>query len=245
VSIYRALGGSDGELRTALSYSNVVFAGNILLWSMNALASVIHGTGNMFVSPMVICAGVVLLVPLSPCLIFGVGPFAELGVAGAGLALVWFYAAATVVLFWYILSGRNLARFRLTHLSWPLFRDILAVGAVAAITSLQTNLTIALATSLVGNTAGANAVAGYGTVVRLEYLLVPVIFGLGAPLVALVGTNIGAGQKNERGMGYLPFLRLASSSMASCSRRRSDQERGFGNTKSGALVKRGTLTARL
>lgn len=195
--IYRSLGGSDGELHTALSYSNVVFAGNILLWTMNALASVIRGTGNMLVPAMVICAGVVFLVPLSPCLIFGVGPFPKLGVAGAGVALVVFYAAGTVVLVWYILSGRNLARFRLTRLRWPLFRDILSVGAVAAITSLQTNLTVALATSLVASASGPNAVAGYGTGVRLEYLLVPVVFGLGAPLVAVVGTNIGAGEKER------------------------------------------------
>ena len=196
-SIYRALGGTGGELSTALRYSNVVFAGNVLLWTMNALASVIRGTGNMLVPALVICAGVVLLVPLSPCLIFGVGPFPALGVAGAGTALVIFYAAGTAVLAWYILSGRNLARFRLSPLRWPLFRNILSVGAVAAITSLQTNLTVALATSLVAGAAGAMAVAGYGTGVRLEYLLVPVVFGLGAPLVALVGTNIGAGQKER------------------------------------------------
>jgi Na+-driven multidrug efflux pump len=47
---------------------------------------------------------------------------------------------------------------------------------------------------MVAITAGANAVAGYGTGARLEYLLVPLVFGLGAPLVALVGTNVGAGQ---------------------------------------------------
>jgi putative MATE family efflux protein len=195
--IYRALGGTGGELQTALSYSNVVFAGNVLLWLMNALASVIRGTGNMLVPAMVICAGVVVLVPLSPFLIFGVGPFPELGVAGAGVAVVLFYAAGTAVLLWYILSGRNLARFRWTRLRWPLFRDILAVGAVAAITSLQTNVTIALATALVAGASGTNAVAGYGTGVRLEYLLIPLIFGLGAPLVAFVGTNIGAGQKQR------------------------------------------------
>jgi Na+-driven multidrug efflux pump len=85
----------------------------------------------------------------------------------------------------------------LTPLRWPLFRDILAIGAVAAITSLQTNVTIALATALVAGASGTNAVAGYGTGVRLEYLLIPVIFGVGAPLVALVGTNIGAGQKQR------------------------------------------------
>ena len=45
-----------------------------------------------------------------------------------------------------------------------------------------------------GAAAGPDAVAGYGTGSRLEYLLIPLVFGLGAPLVALVGTNIGAGQ---------------------------------------------------
>jgi Na+-driven multidrug efflux pump len=55
-------------------------------------------------------------------------------------------------------------------------------------------VTIGLATSLVGAVAGPAAVAGFGTGARLEYLLVPLVFGLGAPLVVLVGTNIGAGQ---------------------------------------------------
>jgi Na+-driven multidrug efflux pump len=60
---------------------------------------------------------------------------------------------------------------------------------------VQTNVIIALATALVAATGGAAAAAGYGTAARLEYLLVPLVFGLGAPLVAMVGTNIGAGQR--------------------------------------------------
>jgi putative MATE family efflux protein len=193
-SLYRALGGEGASLDAALRYSNVVFAGCILLWVMNALASVIRGTGNMLVPALVTCGGVVLLVPLSPCLIFGLGPFPVLGVAGGGAALLLYYAGGTAVLAWYVASGRNLARFRLVRLSWPLFRSILGVGAVAAISSLQTNLTVALTTALVAQGGGPDAVAGYGTGARLEYLLVPLVFGFGAPLVALVGTNIGAGQ---------------------------------------------------
>jgi len=165
-----------------------------LLWTMNGLASVVRGTGNMLVPALVICGGVLLLVPLSPLLIFGIGPFPALGIAGGGVALVLFNAAGVAVLGWYVISGRNLARLRLMKLRWPMFRDILGVGAVAAITSIQTNVIIALATAMVAITAGANAVAGYGTGARLEYLLVPLVFGLGAPLVALVGTNDGAGQ---------------------------------------------------
>jgi putative MATE family efflux protein len=196
-ALYRVLGGEGGSLDAALRYSNVVFAGNILLWVMNGLASVIRGTGNMLVPALVICGGVILLVPLSPLLIFGIGPFPALGVAGGGAALLVFYAGGIAVLGWYILSGRNLARLRLSRLRWPLFRDILRIGAVASITSVQTNLTVAFTTALVGGAAGPDAVAGYGTGARLEYLLIPLVFGFGAPLVALVGTNIGAGQQQR------------------------------------------------
>jgi putative MATE family efflux protein len=193
-SFYRALGGEGAALQAALLYSNVVFAGTPLVWLMNALASVIRGTGNMLVPSLAVCAGVVLLVPLSPCLIFGVGPFPALGLAGAGIAVVSTTALVTVVLTAYIAAGRGVVRFARSALRWALFADILRVGAVASVTTAQTAVTVALTTALIGGAGGANAIAGYGIGVRLEYLLIPLAFGLGAPLVALVGTNIGAGQ---------------------------------------------------
>jgi putative MATE family efflux protein len=196
-SIYRALGGTGGELEAALIYSNVVFGGIVLFWLLNGLAAVIRGTGNMIVPAAVICAGVIFLVPVSPVLIFGFGPIPALGIAGGGVALLLFYATGSGVLAWYILSGRNLARLRWCHLRLSLFCDILRVGAVSAIQSLQTNFTIALATALVAGAAGVNAIAGFGTGARLEYLLVPVVFGIGAPLVSLVGANMGAGQQQR------------------------------------------------
>jgi putative MATE family efflux protein len=194
-SLYRALGGEGGSLAAALRYSNVVFAGTTLVWLMNALASVIRGTGNMFVPAAAICGSVLLLIPLSPCLIFGLGPFPALGIAGGGVAVVFTTALTTAVLGLYILSGRCIVRLHFVRPRWALFRDILRVGAVAAVTTLQTTLTVALTTALVGAAFGPDAIAGYGTGGRLEYLLVPLVFGLGAPLVALVGTNIGAGQR--------------------------------------------------
>jgi Na+-driven multidrug efflux pump len=72
--IYAAMGGRGASLEAALAYSNVVFAGNVLMWLMNALASVIRGTGNMLVPSLAVCIGIVLLVPLSPLFIFGWGP---------------------------------------------------------------------------------------------------------------------------------------------------------------------------
>ncbi len=195
--LYRALGGRDGSLAAALAYSNVVFAGTVLLWVMNALASVIRGAGNMLVPALVTVAGVAVLIPLSPCLIFGLGPFPALGVAGGGAALLLFYAGGTLALGWYVASGRTVARLRRTPLRLAPMLAILRVGAIAAISSLQTNAVVMLTTALVGAWAGPDAVAGYGTGARLEYLLIPLVFGLGAPMVALVGTNLGAGQPDR------------------------------------------------
>jgi putative MATE family efflux protein len=196
--LYAAMGGSGDSLAAALTYSGVVFSGAILVWVFNSLANVIRGTGNMAVPALVTCAGTAALIPLSPCLIFGWGPFPRLGVAGGAAAVVAFYAAGSIALAAYLRSGRSVVTLyvRGIGLRWPLFRDILRVGAVAALVTIGTNLAIVIATGLVGR-FGAAAIAGYGTGSRIEYLLVPLVFGLGGPLVAVVGTSIGAGRRER------------------------------------------------
>src|SRR5262249_54949568 len=74
-----------------------------------------------------------------------------------------------------------------------LFWEILKVGAPGSLNTVMTNLTIAIATALVGP-FGASALAGYGMGARLEYLQIPLVFGMGSALVTMVGTNVGAGQ---------------------------------------------------
>jgi putative MATE family efflux protein len=195
--LYRALGGTGGSLRAALDYSNVIYAGAILLWFMNALASVIRGTGNMLVPGVVICGGALLLIPISPALIFGWGPFPRMGVSGGAVALVGYYLLGIVLQAGYLMAGRSVIRptFRV-RLQKRLFGAILKIGALASTTSIQTNLTIMLTTGMVG-VFGPAALAGFGTGSRLEYLMVPIAFGVGGPLVAIVGTNIGAGQRQR------------------------------------------------
>lgn len=71
------------------------------------------------------------------------------------------------------------------------------VGALASLTAVQTNVIFVVVTAMVGHIAGEQAFAGYGTGARLEYLLIPLAFGFGAPLVPLVGTNVGAGREDR------------------------------------------------
>jgi putative MATE family efflux protein len=195
--LYSAMGGNGASLDAALTYSNVVFTGAILVWLFNSLANVIRGTGNMAVPAYVTCIGVAVLIPLSPCLIFGFGPLPRLGVAGGAVAVLIYYAVGSLALVAYLRSKRSIVRLNFSSaFRWPLFADILRVGIVAALVTVATNLTIAIATGLVGS-FGPAAIAGYGTASRLEYLLIPLVFGLGGPLVAMVGTSIGAGRRER------------------------------------------------
>ena len=196
--LYTRMGGSGGALDAAMVYSNWVFGGALLVWLFNTLSAVIRGTGNMALPAYVTVAGAVLLLPLSPLLIFGWGPLPSLGIAGGAIALLLYYLAGSAVLAAYLWSSRSLLRpsLRGLQLRWALFADILRVGLVGTVSTVATNLAIGITTALVG-AYGTAAIAGYGTASRLEYLLVPLVFGLGAPLVAMVGTCIGAGQRER------------------------------------------------
>ena len=198
--LYALMGGEGASLAAATTYGGIVFAGAIPLWLYNSFAAVIRATGNMIFPASVMIVGAVVLIPLSPALIFGFGPFPHLGVAGGAIAVVAYYVIGCFVFIWYLWSGRSVLR----PAPWPKrigrdqLADILNVGATSSIVSLSTNVTIATATGLAG-IVGPAAVAGYGTGARLEYLLVPLVFGLGAPVAAMVGTAIGAGNR-ERAM---------------------------------------------
>lgn len=191
--LYRAMGGTGPALTAALTYSGVVFAGSIPVWVTALLSSALRGAGNVRVPALVISAGTVLLILLSPALIFGWGPFPRLGVAGGGAAVVVYYLVAALALTLYLRSSKSLLTLRIVPLRAGLFKDILGVGFLSAIGTVQVNLTVTFVTAAVGR-FGADAIAGYGIASRLDYIQIPLIFGLGTALVTMVGHNIGAGQ---------------------------------------------------
>jgi Na+-driven multidrug efflux pump len=135
-----------------------------------------------------------LHIVLCGALTLGWGSFPALGVAGPALALVVSFTLAGMVLTACVFTGKagglrirpNTTRLRAEH-----FHEILKVGVVASLNALLTIATVFIITRLVA-TQGTAALAGYGLGSRLELLLVPLTFGIGAALTASVGANFGA-----------------------------------------------------
>ena len=194
-ALYRALGGQGEVLAQAVRYGQVVFLATPVIWLCNTLISVLRGTGNMRVPSLAVLAASVLQIVLGASLGLGLGPLPRWGMAGIALGQVLAYSGVGVFLWWFLRSGRSRVTLVLSGipLQRAMFFDILKVGALACLSPLQTVLITLILTGLVAR-HGVEALAGYGIGVRLEFLLVPIAFGVGVAAVPMVGMAIGAGQ---------------------------------------------------
>lgn len=191
-TLYGAMGGEAEALEAALSYSHYLFAASVPIWIVNLLAAALRGSGNVRVPALVTLVGAMILIPASPALIFGFGPLPPLGIAGAGLAFGLYYGGASLVLIVYMIGGRSGLRLQRGRLQRRLLADILRVGVPVAVTTVQTNLTVMVVTGLFG-LFGTHALAGYGAASRLDYVIIPLLFGVASAVLTMVGINMGAG----------------------------------------------------
>jgi Na+-driven multidrug efflux pump len=162
LALYHGLGARAEPLAKALSYSDWLFLGAVPIWAVNLCSAALRGAGNVKTPAVVTLVGAFVLIPLSPLFIFGLGPIPGFGVAGAGIAVTIYYTAASLVLLRYLAGGRGELTLRLGVLRWRLFRDVLRVGTIAALSAVQLNLTVILVTAAVGR-FGAAALAATGS----------------------------------------------------------------------------------
>jgi putative MATE family efflux protein len=191
-ALYRWLGGAGASLQLAIQYSNILFGGAVASWMLMVMQAALRGAGNVKVPAMVVAGSVAVGLAISPALILGWAGLPRLGVAGAGVAQVLTNVGALAVVAGYMRSARSSLRLRRHPLRRVHFHAILGIGLVSSLNAVLTNLTLTLVTAAVGG-FGVAAIAGYGIASRLESLLIPIMFGFGTAAIAVVGTNLGAG----------------------------------------------------
>lgn len=197
-TVYRAMGGHGTALDDALAYSGVLFGGALVVWWTNVLAAIVRGTGNMLLPSLMLVSTTLVHLALCPLLVFGWGGFSGLGVRGAAISLLAANGVAAAAMLAHLLRDGGAV-----HLLRPAFRlgreplaAILRVGLPASLNPVISNASIAAATALIGH-YGLAALAGYGVAARLEYILVPIAFGVGTALTTMVATNMGAKQSGR------------------------------------------------
>lgn len=194
-ALLSATGAPAAVVDLAHGYGHVLFLGLAPIWVSALLTSVVRGTGDMQFPARLMIAGSLVQIPLSGALMLGVFGLPGLGLQGSAIAVIAVACVSCLVLVWRLRQPGRPVRLTLEgrRLRLAYFADILRVGALAALSPVSTVLTVALLNTLIGR-FGVETLAGYGIVARVEFLLVPLVFGIGAALTALVGVNMGAGQ---------------------------------------------------
>ena len=187
------LGGTGEILQESYAYCSILFFGGILLWLSGSLSAVLRGMGNMrFPATLMVITSSIQVI-LSGGFILGWFGLPKLGVPGAAVAVLISSALmVTVILFKLrsksIPASLRKERFQLRKI---LFDNIFEVAIPASLSPLLVVSTILVLTGLVGR-FGTEALAGYGIGSRVEFLMIPLIFGIGTAMTSIVGANIGA-----------------------------------------------------
>jgi MATE family, multidrug efflux pump len=196
--IASAIGAKDESLAHATAYSRVVFSGVLAMWLFNIFGSLLRGSGDMKTPALSMVIAAVFQISVGGALTLGWFGLPALGIAGVGWGTVIAMSIGALVNFQKLISGKSGVTFskECLRLDIQMIGELVRVGGLAGINPFLSVSTVVLVTSLVSQ-LGEAALAGFGIGARLEFILVPIVFGFGAAMISLVGINVGARQINR------------------------------------------------
>ena len=193
--LLRAMGATDDIVRTGSGFARVMLGGSggvLLLFLINA---VFRGAGDAAIAMRVLWFANAINILLGPCLIFGLGPFPEMGVAGAAVGTTIGRWAGVVYQVLHLTGGRGRITVRLRHLrpQAAAMKSILRLSGVGMFQNfIGTASWMALVRILTG--FGSAAVAGNTIGIRIIMFALLPSFGVSNAAATLVGQNLGAGR---------------------------------------------------
>ena len=191
--VFALLGGTGEALNGAVAYARITFGAGLAIWMLYILSAALRGMGDTVTPARAITVGSVVQVGLSGALTLGWGVFPDMGVVGPAMAMIVCQGGAAFYMAFHLAAGKARVPLRPHRLEWSIFKDILQVGGIGLFNSFFMATTVIVVTGFIGR-YGTDALAGYGLGARLELMLVPLSFGIGAALTAAVGANFGAKQ---------------------------------------------------
>ena len=196
--LLRAMGASDEVVRTGSGFARVMLGGSgtvLLLFLINA---VFRGAGDAAIAMRVLWFANAINIALGPCLIFGLGPFPELGVAGAAVGTTIGRGCGVIYQLVHLTRRGGRIEVHAHHLGLDLevMKGILRVSGTAMFQNfIATASWMGLIRILTG--FGSTAVAGNTIGIRIILFALLPSFGVSNAAATLVGQNLGAG-KPER-----------------------------------------------
>lgn len=196
--LFRLLGADEATLPYVVDYMKIWYGGVMFLIIPMIGNSGIRAIGDTKTPAIIMTVAAVVNIIFDPLLIFGIGPFPEMGIRGAALATVISRAFTLIFALYILVYQQKIVSLKNTSASemFHYIKNLLYIGIPNALTRIMTPLAVGVITSLIA-TFGTEATAGFGIATRIEMFAMLVINALTSIFVPLLGQNLGAG-KGER-----------------------------------------------
>lgn len=193
-SILRIFGATDDILPLSRQYLLTIVFGSPFLLFMMMSNNLLRAEGRPNTSMFVILTMSVIGAILDPILIFGWGPFPQMGILGAAISAIIAYAVSGFLSFYYLQSKSSKYDLKWKYLipNMAIIYAIYQTGFPSLIMNLFFGLVLIIYNHVLGS-FGPLAIATLGLCFRINGLVVMVLFGIGHGVMPMVGFNDGAG----------------------------------------------------
>ena len=191
--LLRLMGASETVVRTGSGFTRMMLAGNASVLLLFMLNAVFRGTGDAAIAMRVLWLGNAINITLGPCLIFGPGPFPELGVTGAAVATTIGRSTAVVYQLVVLAKGHGRIRLRPRHLRvhFDVMRTMLRLSGTGTFQILIGTASYVGLVRIV-SLFGSAPLAGYTIGIRIILFALLPAFGVSNAAATMVGQNLGA-----------------------------------------------------
>ncbi|HBS86770.1 MAG: MATE family efflux transporter [Bacteroidetes bacterium GWF2_38_335] len=206
------MGVSEVSAEEYYGYTSIMLGSNCIIMLLFVMNAVFRSSGDAAVSMKVLLIANGINIVLDPLLIFGYGPFPELGIEGAAIATVIGRGVGVAIQLWILFSGKKRVALVKNQLKikWDILKELvkLSTGGMAQ-HLIATSSWIGMVW-IIGN-FGSAVMAGYTIAIRIIVFVILPAWGISNAASTLVGQNLGANQpgKAERSVWIIGFVNSA------------------------------------